>query len=338
MPPRSAKSKSTRRCSITRSWARSTWPSRNETPSAPCSPSTSPWKTPRRGSVKLAGKVTPDPVTGQLTTTFTDNPQLPFEELRFSFFEGARAPLRTPARCGTYVTTTALAPWSAPAGQTRSPEDSFAINSGPAGAPAPSGAARTQALRRPRQPHRRRLQPLHPAPHPPRRHARIRLAERRTRRRGWSPSSPACPTARRRRIAQANAVPSWPGGARGKLVLLPGCLAGRHRRRRRRRRPQPLLHRRQGLPRRPLQGRPALAGGDHPRRRRALRPRHRRRSESPCTSTPSPPRSRAESRPAADDPLRASRSTSATSRLNLDRPDFTLNPTSCDPMSVDGHA
>ena len=29
---------------------------------------------------KLAGKVKPDPATGQLTTTFAENPQLPLED------------------------------------------------------------------------------------------------------------------------------------------------------------------------------------------------------------------------------------------------------------------
>jgi hypothetical protein len=32
--------------------------------------------------VKLAGKVTPDETTGQLTTSFDNNPQLPFSELK----------------------------------------------------------------------------------------------------------------------------------------------------------------------------------------------------------------------------------------------------------------
>jgi uncharacterized repeat protein (TIGR01451 family) len=84
--------------------------------------------------VKLAGKVTPDPVTGRLTTTFTDNPQVPFEDFRLDFFDGSRAPLRTPPSCGTYTTTTDLKPWSAPAsGPDATPSDSFAIDRGPNG-------------------------------------------------------------------------------------------------------------------------------------------------------------------------------------------------------------
>ena len=45
---------------------------------------------------------------------------------------------------------------------------------------------------------------------------------------------------------------------------------------RRRNRQRPAQDRRQGLPRRSLQGRSAVAGGDHAGRRRAVRPRHRR--------------------------------------------------------------
>ncbi len=79
--------------------------------------------------VKLAGQVTPDPVTGQLVSTFNNTPQLPFEELSLHFFGGSRAPLGTPALCGSYSTTASIAPWSGNA-----PVDSsstFEINSGP---------------------------------------------------------------------------------------------------------------------------------------------------------------------------------------------------------------
>ena len=63
---------------------------------------------------KLAGKVTPNPVTGQLVTTFENNPQLPFSHFNFHFREGQQAPLITPATCGTYTTQAVLTPWSDP--------------------------------------------------------------------------------------------------------------------------------------------------------------------------------------------------------------------------------
>jgi hypothetical protein len=62
--------------------------------------------------IKLPGKVSPDPNTGQLTVTFTDNPQLPFERLRLDLKTGPGAPLTTPSKCGTYAIQTELTPWS----------------------------------------------------------------------------------------------------------------------------------------------------------------------------------------------------------------------------------
>ncbi len=62
--------------------------------------------------IKLAGKVTTDPQTGQLTTRFEQNPQLPFSQLHLEFFGGPRAALRTPPTCGTYTTEATLTPWS----------------------------------------------------------------------------------------------------------------------------------------------------------------------------------------------------------------------------------
>ena len=62
--------------------------------------------------VKLAGEVTPDPVTGQLVTRFLNNPQVPFNSLRLSFFGGPRAAIVNPPLCGSYTTSTEMTPWS----------------------------------------------------------------------------------------------------------------------------------------------------------------------------------------------------------------------------------
>ncbi len=84
--------------------------------------------------VKIAGKVTPDPVTGQLTATFDENPQVPFEDFRLRFFGGAGGSLKTPATCGTYTTQSSLTPWSAPdSGPPDTPSDTWAIEQGPGG-------------------------------------------------------------------------------------------------------------------------------------------------------------------------------------------------------------
>jgi hypothetical protein len=79
--------------------------------------------------VKLAGQVTPDPVTGQLVSTFKETPQVPFEDLSLNFFGGSRAPLSTPPLCGAYTTTASIAPWSGNAPAESS--STFDITSGP---------------------------------------------------------------------------------------------------------------------------------------------------------------------------------------------------------------
>ena len=89
--------------------------------------------------IKLPGKVNTNPITGQITNVFEQNPQLPFEDLKVDLFQGARAPLRTPQTCGesaavpNFTTTTSLVPWTAPEGATATPTDSFAIAQAPGG-------------------------------------------------------------------------------------------------------------------------------------------------------------------------------------------------------------
>ena len=91
--------------------------------------------------VKLASKVTADPVTGQLTTTLTEAPQLPVEEFKFNFFKGAGAALRTPQTCGKYETTTDMTPWSTPEGADATPGDSFELTQSPSGGVCPTSEA-----------------------------------------------------------------------------------------------------------------------------------------------------------------------------------------------------
>ncbi len=85
--------------------------------------------------LKLAGRVDLDPVTGRVTTTFDNNPQLPFSQLRLNFKAGPRSPLVNPHECGIYTTDGQITPWSgnAPA----SVGSSFQITSGPNGSPCP---------------------------------------------------------------------------------------------------------------------------------------------------------------------------------------------------------
>lgn len=91
--------------------------------------------------IKLAGRVDIGP-GGQLTTTFSENPQLPFESFKLRFFGGDLAALKTPDVCGTYQTTATLTPWSAPAsGPPVNLVDSHAITQGANGGVCPASAA-----------------------------------------------------------------------------------------------------------------------------------------------------------------------------------------------------
>ena len=85
---------------------------------------------------KLAGKVEPDPATGQLKATFTENPELPLSEIELEFFNGAAGVLTTPLTCGTKTTTSTLTPWSTPEGEDAHPSDSFEITQGCSGSEA----------------------------------------------------------------------------------------------------------------------------------------------------------------------------------------------------------
>jgi hypothetical protein len=70
-------------------------------------------KSPERGIlVKLAGEIEPDLATGDLTATFPELPQLPYTDLEVDFRSGQRAPLVTPNACGTATSHISLSPWS----------------------------------------------------------------------------------------------------------------------------------------------------------------------------------------------------------------------------------
>ena len=86
--------------------------------------------------VKLPGSVSLNPVTGQITASFENNPQLPFEDAELHFFGGDRAPLATPAHCGTYTTNAVFVPWSG--GIPVQSQSSFQVTTGPNGSACPS--------------------------------------------------------------------------------------------------------------------------------------------------------------------------------------------------------
>jgi hypothetical protein len=84
--------------------------------------------------IKLPGEVTLDPQTGQLTTTVDEDPQLPFNDFKVNLFAGSRAALTTPLACGSYMATTDLTPWSAPEGKDATPSSLPFTVAGPNGA------------------------------------------------------------------------------------------------------------------------------------------------------------------------------------------------------------
>jgi hypothetical protein len=96
---------------------------------------------PQRGIlVKLPGEIDLDNPEhpGQIVTTFDDVPQLPFSTFDFHFREGPRAPLVTPASCGDYTTETEITGWSDPERPIVS-KSSFQIDRGIGGGPCPQG-------------------------------------------------------------------------------------------------------------------------------------------------------------------------------------------------------
>jgi hypothetical protein len=63
-------------------------------------------------NLKLPAEVELDPTTGRLTTVVEDSPQLPAEKVVLRLNGGARAPLRNPRSCGTVNASYELQPWS----------------------------------------------------------------------------------------------------------------------------------------------------------------------------------------------------------------------------------
>jgi hypothetical protein len=95
-------------------------------------------KEPDRGIiVKVAGRVDADPVTGSLVADFDKLPQLPYSSLVIHFREGQRSPLATPRNCGLHSTSTDMTAWRDP-GLTRHTDSAVAINAGVSGGPCPT--------------------------------------------------------------------------------------------------------------------------------------------------------------------------------------------------------
>jgi hypothetical protein len=62
--------------------------------------------------VKIPGDIHLDRVTGQVSSIFLGTPQVPLRELELHIFGGAHGPFATPSACGTYETRYEFTPWS----------------------------------------------------------------------------------------------------------------------------------------------------------------------------------------------------------------------------------
>ena len=78
--------------------------------------------------VKKEGRVYANPSTGQLTTRFEENPELPVENIELTFKGGLRAGLATPQSCGVATTTSDMVPWSTPITPDANPISSFDVD------------------------------------------------------------------------------------------------------------------------------------------------------------------------------------------------------------------
>jgi hypothetical protein len=87
---------------------------------------------------KLPVKLEPDPKTGQLIATLDDIPQFPVGEFSLHLREGQRAPLVSPPTCGVHQTVATLYPWADP-DNPRTVTSDFEITSGIGGGACPPG-------------------------------------------------------------------------------------------------------------------------------------------------------------------------------------------------------
>ena len=82
--------------------------------------------------VKIPGYFQLNQTTGQITGVFDQNPQFPFSDLKLDFKGGPTGVLATPENCGTFTASSDFSPWSAPdSGPDATPlSNPFSITSG----------------------------------------------------------------------------------------------------------------------------------------------------------------------------------------------------------------
>ncbi len=91
--------------------------------------------------IKIPGKIEVDQATGQITTVFNDTPQFPFDDLTLKFRSGPRAPLVSPPTCGKQTIGVEVASYAQP----QNPVDAsstYEVTEGPNGTSCPPDLAR----------------------------------------------------------------------------------------------------------------------------------------------------------------------------------------------------
>jgi hypothetical protein len=89
---------------------------------------------PRYGvDVRLVGNVKANRTNGQLTTTISEAPQVPFTSFELDFDDGPKAVLSSPPVCGPNTATSQFTPWAPKPAV--SPSDPIVLTSAPGGAP-----------------------------------------------------------------------------------------------------------------------------------------------------------------------------------------------------------
>ena len=85
---------------------------------------------------KLTGVFKPDPVTGRLTMEVRDLPQVPFEEFQLHLFASDRGLLASPTHCGISELSAKFVPWNSVLPEVTSSVN-LALKTGPGGMPCP---------------------------------------------------------------------------------------------------------------------------------------------------------------------------------------------------------
>ncbi len=94
----------------------------------------------RGALIKIPGRIDVDSVTGRITTSFDDLPQFPFDDFTLKFRSGPRAPLVSPPVCGTHEIEVEVASYAQPTKPVDA-SNTYEISEGPNGTACPPGRA-----------------------------------------------------------------------------------------------------------------------------------------------------------------------------------------------------